>query len=141
MTWSILQRWFNIPPWENAEYVTGSHGEKLWIVWPKDEEDIAKLRIIYRGRFIGHVTVEEKRPRLIIWDINVLKPYRKRGVGKAMLREIIQWASENRFQRIWGNIKPDEYTTLTYLKEWYARQGFKVYETKSDVYHITLELK
>lgn len=124
MSYQIFQRRLNAPPWEDAQYFVGSHGEKFWIIWPDEQEDVAKLRVLYRGRHVGLVIIEEKKRRLIIHEIHVLRRYRKHGVGKGILKEIIQWARENNFQET-GLVKPDEYTTFEYLQEWYKRQGFK----------------
>jgi GNAT superfamily N-acetyltransferase len=140
MSWQIFQKWFNAQPWDGVEYFEGNHGEKFWIYWRNNEEDIANLRVLYRGHHIGHVIAEEKKHRLIIHDISVLKRYRKRGVGKGMMQEIVQWAGDNDFQEIYGFISPDEDTTLEYLQEWYRFQGFDVYEAKPGIFHILLKL-
>ncbi len=142
MSLQIFQRWFNIPPWKDAEYITGNHGEKFWIYWRDELEDTAKLRVLYRGRPIGHVNlIEENEKLLTLADICVFEKYHGRGVGKGMMEKIIQWAKENGFQKIWGFIQPNESVTREYLQEWYKRQGFEVYEAKPGVFHVLLKLQ
>ena len=142
MSWRIFQRWFNAPPWEGAEYITGTHGEKFWIYWRDNQEDVAKLRAIYRGISIGSVNlIEDNKKFLTLADIHIFEPYQKRGLGKGMMMKIIQWAKANGFQKIWGFISPHDGTTVEYLQEWYKRQGFKVYEAKPGVFHVLLKLE
>lgn len=142
MTWQIFEKWFNLPPWKDADYIVDNRGEKFWVSWNDLHEDIAKLRLRYRSHPAGHVNlIEEDESLLTLADIHIVKPYRGRGLGKEMMRRIIQWAKESDYREICGFIQPGEEVTLEYLQEWYKRQGFKVYEAKPGVFHILLVLQ
>jgi GNAT superfamily N-acetyltransferase len=122
----ILQKLFNAPPWEDAEFITDNHGQKFWLSW-SDGEDIAKLRLYHRGLPAGHVNLmEENFPTLELADICLSSQYRSRGLGKQMMKMIVQWAKQNDFQEIVGGIVPRDDMSLAYLQEWYQHQGFKV---------------
>jgi GNAT superfamily N-acetyltransferase len=131
MSWRILQRWFNVAPWKDAEYIIDNRGEKFWISWHDLKQDVAKVRLRYRSWPVGHINMnEEDGPVLVLADIHVEKPYRGRGLGKQMLNKVIQWAKQDGYQEICGTIKPSEGVTREYLQEWYMRQGFNVNGTK-----------
>ncbi len=51
----ILEKWFNIAPWENAEYISDNSGEKFWIHWRDKFERAAELHGGYRGGPVGVV--------------------------------------------------------------------------------------
>ncbi len=132
MSWHILQRWFNVPPWRDAEFIIDNRGEKFWFSWSDGYEDYAKLRLYHRGLPAGHVNLieEEGQGRIILADICLSARYRKRGLGKQVMKMIIQWAKQSGFQRIQGGIVPREDMSLAYLQEWYIRQGFKVIQER-----------
>jgi len=144
MTWKIFERWFNMPPAKDAKYITDNQGEKFWIFWRNKFERVVKLHIWYRGRPVGVVSsLREEDNSITLADITIFERYRLRGrgLGKAMMQEFIRWATENEFKEIWGCIKAHDGSTTEYLREWYKRQGFKVYEAKPGIYHILLELQ
>lgn len=58
-----------------------------------------------------------------------------------MMRELIRWAKQNKFNEIWGFIQPHDGTTIEYLIEWYKQQGFEVYEVKPGKYQISFGFK
>ncbi len=129
MSWRILEKWFNIEPWENAEYITDNRGEKFWIHWQNRFTRATELHVWYRGHWVGVINLlREADNSLTLADITIFERYklRERGLGHAMMRELIRWAQANNFKKIWGFIEPHDGSEMEYLIEWYKRQGFKV---------------
>lgn len=52
--------------------------------------------------------------------------YRRRGIGSALVREIITTARANGYQHITGEVKPTDLARFPGLPNWYAAQGFKI---------------
>ena len=126
MNW-FLHRWFNLAPYKGAEYIKSSNGKKFWVLWSGREEDIAKFRIHYYRKPIGHVNViEDDNKILCLADIFVKQEFQRLGLGKEMMKLLIQWARQMGYQEIYGYIQPSEGNTLEYLQQWYVRQGFTV---------------
>jgi GNAT superfamily N-acetyltransferase len=143
MSLQIFEKLFNVSPWANAEYITDNRGEKFWIYWENRFEHARELHVWYRGHWIGVVNSLHKDDNsLTLADILIFQRYnlRQRGLGKAMMQEVIRWAKEHKVKHIWGFIKSHDGSTEEYLREWYERQGFQVYEVKPDKYQILLEL-
>lgn len=125
----ILQRWFNAPPVGDTRHITDDLGNKFWINWNYDSSDNTRLHIWRRGRCVGVVyLVQGKEDNVMLVNIIIFgrHHYRSRGLGKAMLREIIRWARENEFKDIRGVIKAHDGSAQGYMEEWYRRQGFIV---------------
>ena len=141
MVLRIFEKWFNLQPWEDAEYVLDNRNNKFWIYWPDEEVDVAKIRLFYRGFRSGYVNViTENKPRLTLADIYLPQKHRKRGLGKKMMEELIGWAKENDFKLITGAVVPRDDITLEYLLKWYELQGFTLYKTKTGHYQIRMQL-
>lgn len=140
MSWRIFQRLFNTPPHKNARAVTDKFGRKFWIYWDVEGfEYAAELHLRYRGRWVGIMSLlRERDGRIALQDIMLLQrdKLRQRGLGKAMIQELIRWAQANNFKTISGTITPHDGSTVKYLTEWYRRQGFTVTERQ-----IVLELQ
>jgi GNAT superfamily N-acetyltransferase len=144
MSWRIFEKWFNVAPWKDAEYITDNSGEKFWIYWRDKFEHARELHVWYRGHWVGVVNSLHKDDNsLTLADIIIFERYnlRRRSLGKAMIKEVIRWAKEHHIKHIWGFIKSHDGSTNEYLQEWYRRQGFEVYEAKPGVFHILLKLQ
>ncbi|MBT3315826.1 MAG: GNAT family N-acetyltransferase [Anaerolineae bacterium] len=140
MALRIFEKWFNVPPWKGAEHITDYQGEKFW-VYRFDGEDVEKIRIRHRSYPAGSINlVRDDDTHLTLADIHIIEKYRKRGLGKKLLRKSIQWARENRFVEIWGFIKAHDGEYEAYVRDWYKRQGFEVYETEPGKYQIRMQL-
>lgn len=123
----LLNRWFNLPPYKGAEYIQATNGKKFWILWRGQDEDIAKFRVYYYRMPVGHVNVvEEDNKIMCLADIFIKEEYQRLGLGKKMMKLLIQRAKQMGYQEIYGQIKPSNGNTLEYLQEWYKRQGFTV---------------
>jgi ribosomal protein S18 acetylase RimI-like enzyme len=70
--------------------------------------------------------VGEDNKELCLADIFIKEEYQRLGLGKQMMRLLIQYAREMGYQEIYGHIVPQDKITFDYLQEWYKRQGFKV---------------
>jgi GNAT superfamily N-acetyltransferase len=130
VSWRILEKWFNVAPWKDAKHITDNKGEKFWIYWNVEKfEHAAELHVWYRGRPVGMMnSLRNGDKSITLADVFIREEprLRGRGLGKAMMREFIEWARENKFKRIWGFIKPHDGSTMEYITEWYRRQGFRV---------------
>jgi GNAT superfamily N-acetyltransferase len=128
-----------------VEFINDDLGEKFWIYWDVERfECAAVLHVRYRGCPVGRInSLREEDNSITLADIVIAEQsqLRGRGLGKAMMREFIRWARENKFKEIWGFIQAHDGSTEEYLREWYKRQGFKVYEAKQGVYHILLDFQ
>jgi hypothetical protein len=60
------------------------------------------------------------------------KNYRQRGLGSALLKEIIHWAKEHGFTQIEGEISTVDTPHNPKLLEWYARFGFTFTKHQTD---------
>lgn len=49
MSWRIFEKWFNVEPWKDAEYITDNRGEKFWVTWGTHFGLGPKLWVYYRG--------------------------------------------------------------------------------------------
>ena len=126
MSW-LLHRWFNLAPYKGAEYIKSTNGRNFWILWPGRDEDIARFRVYYYRKPIGHVNViEEDNNVLCLADIFVKKEFQRLGLGKQMMKLLIQRTRQMGYQEIYGQIQPSDGNSLEYLQEWYRRQGFTV---------------
>ena len=89
MSW-LLHRWFNLAPYKGAEYIKSTDGKKFWILWRGQDEDIAKFRVYYFRKPIGHVNViEEDNKILCLADIFVKREFQRLGLGKQMMKLLI----------------------------------------------------
>lgn len=108
-----------------------SQGEKFWLAWDIDEFSLA-LSVCYRGKFVGIVELLwNDDGTLELTGIEIFEQYRPRlmhrGLGKAMLDEVVRKAREVGAKTIVGVINPiGDTVDANYLREWYARQGFIV---------------
>jgi GNAT superfamily N-acetyltransferase len=135
MSW-LLNRWFNLPPYRGAEYIQATNGKKFWILWFGQDEDTAKFRIYHYRMPVGHVNViEEDNKIMCLADIFIKEEYQRLGLGKKMMKLLIQRAKQMGYLQIYGHIVPQGKSTFGYLQEWYKRQGFKVNDN-----HILLDL-
>ena len=143
MSLRLFERWFNIAPWKDADYITDNRGEKFWIHWKDRFDRAAELHVWYRGHWVGVINLLREDNSITLADIIIFERYklRGRGLGYAMMRELINWAKKNKFKEIWGFIKAHDGSTVEDLREWYQRQGFRVYEAKPNVYHILMEMQ
>ncbi|HEY3312851.1 MAG TPA: GNAT family N-acetyltransferase [Anaerolineales bacterium] len=136
MSWWVFQKWFNVAPWPNADYILDNVGEKFWIYWLDNSENVANLRMRYRSGPAGHVNIiREDEAHLTLADIHVKPEYRHRGLGKGLMLETLKWARKNNFREISGLMKSHDGLSEEYITEWYKRQGFQVMGR-----HIGMEL-
>ena len=139
MSWKIFQRWFNVAPWHNADYVTDKKGEKFWLNWGTDFNLDPEMWVYYKGKRVGIVqTYWDEEGGLILTDFNIFESYgylRKRGVGKQMMLRYIKRAKEKGTRYIKGLIVPHDGSSQEYLVEWYKRQDFQV---DGNVIHLEL---
>lgn len=139
-----IQRWFNLAPFPDAEYITDRYGRKCWIDWATHFDLGPKLVIYYRRTWVG--TVEYSwvdDDGIVINDIiifNYKYNLRGRGLGKSMMKCYVAEMRRRGVKYIRGFIKPHEGSTKEYLIEWYRRQGFEVFEPKPGRFHVRLEL-
>ncbi len=144
MSWRIFQRWFNIPPWDDAEYFADNSGKKFWMTWGTHFGLGPKLWVYYRGNWVATVeSVWNDEGGLELADIIIFERYLKlrgRGIGKKMLKLFIEKAKEEGAEHIAGLISPHEGSTVEYLVEWYKRRGFEVHEGKLGNFWILLQL-
>lgn len=59
-------------------------------------------------------------------DVRIEAPHRRRGMGSALLRHIIELAREHGLQRIRGFVVERDLNEMPNLPDWYARLGFTV---------------
>jgi len=143
VSWRIFERLFNVAPWEGAGFITDHRGEKFWIHWQDGIDRTPRLRVWYRGHWVGVIKLSRDAGNsLLLADIIVFERYKCRGhgLGGSMMRELIRWAKQNGVKEIWGVIKPRDGMTTDYLREWYKRQGFEVKEATPGNYEILLKL-
>ena len=126
MSW-LLNRWFNLAPYKDAEYITSTNGKEFWILWRGRDEDTAKLRVYYYRKPVGHVNVvKEDNKVLCLADIFIKREFQRLGLGKQMMKLLLERASQMGYQEIYGHIQPSDGNSFEYLQEWYSRQGFTV---------------
>lgn len=122
----LRHNWFNTAPCPDWEFITDKYGQKYWFRWRDDSIPI--LMLWHRGKPIGNVNLLWEPPNCELADIVITKPeFRGRGLGFALMREIIARARAKGMQAIVGTIIPgDGGESLEYLRDWYQRQGFRV---------------
>ncbi|MHA1410458.1 MAG: GNAT family N-acetyltransferase [Candidatus Odinarchaeia archaeon] len=95
----------------------------------KEQIDSNVTYSIYESNLISPVAVaklEEAEDYITIKVINVLREYRSRGYGTAILNEIV---------RTYLN-KKIVVTTFAYLIEWYMKFGFRVTDQHGNIYSL-----
>lgn len=123
---SLIQRLFNTSPVPDARFITDKRGRRYWIVWDDDEET-PRLYIWHYGRVIGQVKLLWNHRELHLADINIFKPgHRRRGIGSAVLQEVIGYAARQGAQIISGWIADHDAQANPNLLEWYRQYGFQV---------------
>jgi GNAT superfamily N-acetyltransferase len=120
-------------------FFTDLEGRAYRIFW-YDEEWEAYL--LYRGRRVGHVTLEWDPPRLKLADIKVEPAYRCRGLGTAAMQVVIALARKKGASEITAFIVRKDLARLPHLPDWYAKRGFRVTPAESDpiAYDLSLVL-
>ncbi len=118
------------PPVELGQPLyTDAAGRRYRIFWYDADWE---AHFLYRGRRVGHVTLEWDPPQLKLADIKVHRAYRGRGLGTAALQAIIALARQRGMTEITAFIVHKELARLPHLPEWYARRGFRVTPSPSD---------
>ena len=141
----LIQYLLNTPPFRNARFILDNKGSKYWISWSY-VDGLARVLIIFRGKIIGIANlILESKHRAELAEINIFKKensntLRRRGLGKAIMKEVIKYAFVHRVKTISGLIKPHAGESLSYLKEWYRRQDFTVTKTNKQTFRITMNL-
>ncbi|PCJ24869.1 MAG: hypothetical protein COA96_08530 [SAR86 cluster bacterium] len=71
-----------------------------------------------------HITNEEKLPGVsyCLKNIEVCQNYRNKGIGSALLDEIIDFCKNERVSEIYGEAKGD----IPELRRWYQDKGFEL---------------
>ena len=122
----LLQRLFNSPPAPDTKAVMDKRGRKYWIVWDDDAE-APRVYLWCYGRVIGQAKLLWIYPDLQLGDINIFSPeHRRRGIGSALLQEVIAYARRKNAQTISGWIADHDAETNPNLFDWYRRYGFQI---------------
>jgi len=126
----LLQRWFNLAPWPDAEYIIGADGQKFWVDIDTRNGRGLILYIYSHGDWIGAVeSLAEDGNTLTLSDIVIFEQYRHlrgKGLGRKMLQHFLTQARQKGISHITGCIQAHDGSTHDYLVEWYQRQGFDV---------------
>ncbi|MCL4529056.1 MAG: GNAT family N-acetyltransferase [Chloroflexi bacterium] len=139
---NLLERLFNAPPTRDARTISDKQGRRYWMVWDDDEEAPVSY-LWYHGKIIGQAKLLWTNPVMQLADIRLFKPeYMRKGIGSALLQEVISYARTRRAQSISGWIARRDAEVNPDLFRWYRRHGFHVTFEKHDisVANIYLEL-
>lgn len=130
MSWRIFQKWFNLPPWDDAEFFTDDHGKKFWFTWGTHLGLGPKLWVYYYGRWVATVeSVWEDDGGLALADIIIFERYkhlRRRGVGKKMFDLFVEKARSEGAHFITGTLMPHEGESFERIYNWYKLQGVQI---------------
>ncbi|MFM1896433.1 MAG: Acetyltransferase family [Pseudomonadota bacterium] len=92
------------------------------------------------GRPLAHTLVADETGEMTapgityyLKNIEVSEAYRNRGVGSALLHEVVRFCREARVSAIYGEAKGD----VDALRKWYAGSGFDLIHQN----HIRLQLE
>lgn len=114
--------------------------EQIEILPPQLQDDRLLFQAFCNGMPIGFARLRRLRPeeeyahpvvqlnaavRFPTWSlqsIQVAQNFRNRGIGTALLREILHYCRHNHIQRLIGEMKGE----LPALQRWYTRHGFRV---------------
>lgn len=130
----------NRPPTDDARRLEDKHGKVYWAV-KVDLGERVDFDVWRKGRRVGDIkTLQKADGGLTLADIIIHdKNLRGRGLGKAMLQLVIEYARGIGATYIWGFTPPDD-PNEEYLKQWYLHHGFEV-EHVGNTYHVTLKLE
>jgi GNAT superfamily N-acetyltransferase len=118
-------------------FFTDPQGRAYRILW-YDEDWEAYL--LHRGRRVGHITLDWDLPRVKLADIRVEPTYRRRGLGTAALRVVIDLAQHKGATEITAFIVWRDAARMPDLPAWYARRGFRVTPGQSSLIAYDLSL-
>jgi len=77
-------------------------------------------------RQIGYAGCERRGDRLQVCDLRIDENHRRRGLGTAMLRLLLDTADAAGVGVIWGEVTADDIQNWPGLLAWYERFGFTV---------------
>ena len=138
----IMERLFKNSLGEDDELIYDRFGKRYQISWGTHHGLGPKLYVYYKGKLAGTIESlwdKQEKDVLDIADVVIFEHYSKlrgRGLGKAMIKAFLSQARKSGAQYLWGFIHPHDGGEMEYLKEWYSRQGFDVYEAKPGIFHI-----
>lgn len=96
------------------------------------------------GHVVGYaIACPEDRGRLHLYSIAVREEYRERGIGKKLLRTIIEKARKTGFREIYLEVRVDNLPAIKlYEKMGFKRKGLleKYYSDGTDAYIYVLEM-
>lgn len=69
-----------------------------------------------------------KRPYALLEDLEVLRKFRKDGIGKELIASVFALARSKRCYKIIGTSRNTK--ARAYVHDWYQRLGFKAYGTE-----------
>jgi ribosomal protein S18 acetylase RimI-like enzyme len=123
---SFLDHWFNRAPAPGMCYIRDAKGQKYWLE-TVDDTNTTALYVAHRGKIIGRAIILWDKTYAELTEINIFRPkYQGRGIGRKLLKEVIELAQKRRASRIVGRIVDLSDMNTEYLYKWYERQGFQV---------------
>lgn len=116
-------------------------GRVYWTV-PVDRDPPSMLRLMHRGTAVGFVEIDWRLPdRIEGFGIIVDAPYRRRGLGRALIRALVTTARQHRVKLIHGYVRQSDLIEQPFLLDWYYRQGFRVISEESVLTAARLEMQ
>lgn len=102
-----------------------NRGEIDYVVTENDSEEL-NIEARLDGCRIGYVWCERRRDRLQICDLRIDEEQRRRGIGTALLRRLIDDADTAGVREIWGEVTSKDIEDWPGLLPWYKRHDFVV---------------
>jgi ribosomal protein S18 acetylase RimI-like enzyme len=113
---------FNIPPSDTGKPIVTRNGTKYWLCM--DEFPPHTIGAFRKGKNCGFIRVLWFDDHLELGQLTVLKKYRRKGLGTALLQWLITYCRNEKIPKIWAIIQPENEVDFDWLMEWYLRQGF-----------------
>lgn len=110
-------------PWHEMTFIGEIHNESIsfpYVVVHKEEE-----------RVIGYVIFWHVGDEVQISNIAIHHDFRRKGIGEAVMREILKQVKKERAKFISLEVRPSNAAALNL----YKKLGFEIFGIKKDYYH------
>lgn len=128
-------------------------GQVVWLELCRGSQTIGYARCILEGPslLLGDLIIEEPNSGGLIGLIRQVlqaapKTYRGKGLGTALLQQVIATSKDLSIQQIHGSVTQADLDTTPHLLDWFKRHGFQVeppteQDAKNAIARIYLNLK
>ena len=132
------------------KFISDTYGQEYRIIVHENSDDFFDAELRYEKEWVGKVVCSFRlQDAMVVEDIKIrddsdppesgielilrstarpesnTRSYRRRGLGTALLKSVIDLAKKKRLKHIYGSIKQKDITITPDLVKYYEKRGFK----------------